>query len=99
MKKTGSVRAIDIAHAQAVVWDGIRHPVDGVIPWTSSNHGTYAVLSAKISSRVELCLENPRLDMRGFEVDELRNDKDEMEHLQAQAQIPLRIRLILAASL
>ncbi len=35
--------------------------------------------------------ENPRLDMRGFEVDELLNDKDETVHLQRdrQRQIPL----------
>jgi proteasome accessory factor A len=37
-------------------------------------------------------LENPRLDMRGFEVDELRNDVDETLHLQKdrQRQIPLK---------
>ena len=37
-------------------------------------------------------LENPRLDMRGFEVDELRNDIDETLHLQKdrQRQIPLK---------
>ena len=36
--------------------------------------------------------ENPRLDMRGFEVEELRNDKDETLHLQQdrQRKIPLR---------
>ncbi len=36
--------------------------------------------------------ENPRLDMRGFEVGELRNDKDEPLHLQQdrQRKIPLR---------
>ena len=36
-------------------------------------------------------LENPRLDMRGFEVDQLRNDIDETLHLQKdrQRQIPL----------
>ena len=36
--------------------------------------------------------ENPRLDMRGFEVDELRNDKDETLHLQKdrERKIPLR---------
>ncbi len=35
--------------------------------------------------------ENPRLDMRGFEVDKLRNDKDEILHLQKdrQRKIPL----------
>ena len=35
--------------------------------------------------------ENPRLDMRGFEVDELRNDQDETVHLQQdrQRKIPL----------
>ena len=31
-------------------------------------------------------LENPRLDMRGFEVAELRNDKDETVHLQKDRQ-------------
>ena len=37
-------------------------------------------------------LENPRLDMRGFEVDELRNDVDETIHLQKdrERQIPLK---------
>ena len=37
-------------------------------------------------------LENPRLDMRGFEVDQLRNDIDETLHLQKdrQRQIPLK---------
>ena len=36
--------------------------------------------------------ENPRRDMRGFEVDELLNDKDETEHLQRDRarKIPLR---------
>ena len=36
--------------------------------------------------------ENPRRDARGFEVSELRNDKDETSHLQRdrQRQIPLR---------
>ena len=36
--------------------------------------------------------ENPRLDMRGFEVDQLRNDKDELVHLQKdrQRRIPLK---------
>ena len=36
--------------------------------------------------------ENPRLDMRGFEVDELRNDEDETLHLQRdrERQIPLK---------
>jgi proteasome accessory factor A len=36
--------------------------------------------------------ENPRLDMRGFEVDQLRNDKDETEHLQRdrERKIPLK---------
>ena len=36
--------------------------------------------------------ENPRLDMRGFEVDELRNDKDETLHLQRDRvrKIPLK---------
>ena len=36
--------------------------------------------------------ENPRLDMRGFEVDELRNDQDETVHLQRdrQRKIPLK---------
>ena len=36
--------------------------------------------------------ENPRLDMRGFEVDELRNDKDETLHLQKDRarKIPLK---------
>jgi Pup amidohydrolase len=35
--------------------------------------------------------ENPRLDARGFEVDELRNDQDEMAHLQRdrERKIPL----------
>jgi proteasome accessory factor A len=43
-------------------------------------------------ARWNYALENPRLDMRGFEVDELRNDKDEMEHLQRdrQRKIPLK---------
>ena len=37
-------------------------------------------------------LENPRKDMRGFEVDELLNDKDETVHLQRdrKRQIPLK---------
>lgn len=37
-------------------------------------------------------LENPRLDMRGFEVDELLQDKDETEHLQKDRvrKIPLK---------
>ncbi|MEW6751557.1 MAG: proteasome accessory factor PafA2 family protein [Candidatus Latescibacterota bacterium] len=37
-------------------------------------------------------LENPRLDARGFEVQELRNDQDETVHLQRdrQRQIPLQ---------
>ena len=36
-------------------------------------------------------LENPRLDMRGFEVEALRNDQDELEDLQADRnkKIPL----------
>ena len=36
--------------------------------------------------------ENPRLDARGFEVDELRNDKDETIHLQRdrERKIPLK---------
>lgn len=33
-------------------------------------------------ARWDYGLENPRLDMRGFEVDELLQDKDETEHLQ-----------------
>ena len=43
-------------------------------------------------ARWNYALENPRLDMRGFEVDELRNDKDEMEHLQRdrERKIPLK---------
>ena len=39
-------------------------------------------------------LENPRLDMRGFEVEALRNDQDELEHLQVD-----RIKKIPLASL
>ena len=37
-------------------------------------------------------LENPRRDMRGFEVDELLNDKDETLHLQKdrQRKVPLK---------
>ena len=34
--------------------------------------------------------ENPRLDMRGFEVDQLRNDKDETEHLQRDRERKIR---------
>ena len=34
-------------------------------------------------------LENPRLDMRGFEVSALRNDKDETVHLQKDRQRPI----------
>ncbi len=43
-------------------------------------------------ARWNYALENPRRDMRGFEVDELRNDKDEMEHLQRDRdrKIPLK---------
>ncbi len=43
-------------------------------------------------ARWNYALENPRRDMRGFEVDELRNDKDEMEHLQQDRarKIPLK---------
>jgi proteasome accessory factor PafA2 len=46
---------------------------------------------ADFVARWDYALENPRLDMRGFEVDELLNDKDETEHLQCdrQRQIPL----------
>jgi Pup amidohydrolase len=42
-------------------------------------------------ARWDYGLENPRRDMRGFEVDELLNDKDETEHLQRdrQRKIPL----------
>lgn len=43
-------------------------------------------------ARWNYALENPRRDMRGFEVDELRNDLDEMEHLQQdrERKIPLK---------
>lgn len=34
-------------------------------------------------------LENPRLDMRGFEVAQLRNDQDETVHLQKDRQRPI----------
>lgn len=34
-------------------------------------------------------LENPRLDMRGFEVEQLRNDQDETVHLQKDRQRPI----------
>ena len=42
-------------------------------------------------ARWDYGLENPRRDMRGFEVDELLNDKDETDHLQRdrQRKIPL----------
>jgi len=42
-------------------------------------------------ARWDYGLENPRLDMRGFEVDELLQDKDETEHLQKDRvrKIPL----------
>lgn len=43
-------------------------------------------------NRWDYSLENPRLDMRGFEVDELLQDKDETEHLQKDRvrKIPLK---------
>lgn len=43
-------------------------------------------------ARWDYGLENPRLDMRGFEVDELLQDKDETEHLQKDRvrKIPLQ---------
>jgi proteasome accessory factor A len=43
-------------------------------------------------ARWNYALENPRLDMRGFQVEQLRNDKDETLHLQRdrQRQIPLQ---------
>lgn len=43
-------------------------------------------------ARWDYGLENPRLDMRGFEVDELLQDKDETEHLQKDRvrKIPLK---------
>jgi Pup amidohydrolase len=43
-------------------------------------------------ARWDYDLENPRLDMRGFEVDELLQDKDETEHLQKDRvrKIPLK---------
>ncbi len=43
-------------------------------------------------ARWDYGLENPRLDMRGFEVDELLQDKDETEHLQQDRlrKIPLK---------
>ena len=42
-------------------------------------------------ARWDYSLENPRLDMRGFEVEKLRNDQDELEHLQAdrRQKIPI----------
>ncbi|NKB67983.1 MAG: peptidase [Candidatus Latescibacteria bacterium] len=45
----------------------------------------------EFTARWDYSLENPRLDMRGFEVDRLRNDEDETIHLQKdrQRQIPL----------
>ena len=43
-------------------------------------------------ARWDYSLENPRKDMRGFEVEKLRNDKDELEHLQAdrRKKIPIK---------
>jgi proteasome accessory factor A len=43
-------------------------------------------------ARWDYSLENPRLDMRGFEVEKLRNDQDELEHLQAdrKKKIPIK---------
>ena len=39
----------------------------------------------------DYALENPRLDMRGFEVAALRNDKDETVHLQKDRQRPIAL--------
>jgi proteasome accessory factor A len=49
-------------------------------------------LAEDFVARWDYGLENPRRDMRGFEVDELLNDQDETVHLQRdrQRQIPLR---------
>ncbi|SVC57782.1 uncharacterized protein METZ01_LOCUS310636, partial [marine metagenome] len=43
-------------------------------------------------ARWDYGLENPRKDMRGFEVDELLNDKDELDHLQRDRarKIPIK---------
>ena len=48
-------------------------------------------LREEFVARWDYALENPRRDVRGFEVAELLNDRDETEHLQRdrQRQIPL----------
>ena len=42
-------------------------------------------------ARWDYSLENPRLDMRGYEVEKLRNDQDELEHLQADRRQKISI--------
>ena len=67
------------------------HGVDDMDVVVESMELIRCYLHDEFAARWDYRLENPRLDMRGFEVDHLRNDEDETLHLQKdrKRQIPL----------